>query len=229
MKKNLIQFDKASHTYKMLIDGELEPLLNASTLKKKYTRPFDSFSVSGKLAKAGGGDQMKIMKGWNAKGKIARNYGTAMHDTMEGYIKYNILPDDKYLQYFLQKFQELLDKMGIKKDDLKSELLAGNEELKIGGLIDVSHLLYILDLKTGNFKKKKKGNLIKPFNFLDDSPMGLCTLQLNVYSLFDEQGGKELKALWWDGRTFEVIDIPTFTDEQREILITEIKNYGKEI
>lgn len=219
-----INFDKESHTYKGLIEGKLVPLLNFSTFKEKYKRPFKPFMASARSAKSNGGNQLKIMKGWNQKGKIHRAYGTAMHDTLEGYIKYNVIPDDKYLEYFLMKFQRFLDHQGIKKDDLISEDIKGNEELRIGGIIDINGAT-VWDLKTGNFLKKKKGNLKKPFNFLPDNPAGSAALQLHFYKLFEGQWDKEKKVIYWDGRDFQIIDIEPFTDEQMELLINEIKNF----
>lgn len=217
-----ITFDKEKHKYTF----DNKPLLNFSTFKKKYLNEFDSFSASSRSAKSSGGNAMHIMKGWNKKSSIHRNYGTVMHDTMEGYIKYNIIPDDLYLSYFLERWQKEIDKLGLDKADITAELLTGNKELLIGGLIDLSHEKYNLDLKTGNFKRKKKGNFKKPFNFIQNSPLGSATFQLNFYRLFEKQDDKNLIVMYWNGREFEIIEIEKFDEEKMALLTNEIKNYG---
>lgn len=223
----MITFNKEFHTYTAEIDGVETPLLNFSTFIKKYKREFDVFSAGARQAKASGGNQMEIIKGWNNNNKISKLWGEVLHLTVEGWIKYGTVPKNKYLANFLVKFSDVITSLGLKREDLTAELLEGNIQLVIGGLIDVSSEKINLDLKTGNFERKKKGNLMKPFDFIDNSPLGSATLQLNYYSLFEGQEDKDLKVLYWNGIDFEVIDIPKFTDEERELLITEIQNYER--
>lgn len=221
-----IIFNKEEHSYKGIKNGEEVDLLNVSTFKKKYQREFDVFAVSGRLAEKQG-NQMDIIKGWKMKGKISKTYGSALHLTLEGYIKHHIIPKDKYLIHFLKSFQKLIDELEIKKEDLISEEIDGNEELEIGGTIDMNSSTTLFDLKTGDFRKKKKGNLKKPFNFLPDSPGGSATLQLNFYRLFGENYDKELSVFSWDGMEFEIVHIAKFSEEQMEILREEIKKYDR--
>ena len=195
-----IIFNDKEHTYDGLIDGKLEPLLNASTFKKQYTPEFNAFPAAAAMARKGGGDPKEILKSWNSKGKLARTYGTAMHLVLEVFIKHKVSIEDNYVKFFLQKYIEL----GI---DAESESVEGCERLKLGGILDLVDETTIYDLKTGNFLKKAKGKLKAPFNFLPNNPLGQATLQLNYYRLFDGNEDKDMKVLYWNGEEFEVIEI----------------------
>lgn len=212
----VIQFDEESHSYKGLVDGKLKSLLNASTFKKVYTPEFNSGMVSNMAARNSEFTAKEIEKSWNLKGKASRNYGSGLHETLEGFIKYKSLPEDLYLKRFLQSFMQL--KLG----EVESERLAGNAELLIGGLIDLDSESTIYDLKTGNFLKKKQGNLKAPFDFLPNNPLGQATLQLNFYRLFEGNEDKELKVLFWNGEEFEIIELEKF---DLDIIRKEIKEY----
>ena len=77
-----IKFNEEKHSYHGLIDGKLEPLLNASTFKKIYEPEFKSFIVAFVKAKSTGEDPIDILEGWNLKGKASRNYGSGLHETL---------------------------------------------------------------------------------------------------------------------------------------------------
>ena len=58
------------------------------------------------------------------------------------------LPDSK--EYMVMESEDHIAFPDIKKDDLQSEVLTGNEELEIGGLIDILHPKIIPSISLGN-------------------------------------------------------------------------------
>ena len=213
-----IIFDEEAHSYKGLIDGKLEPLLNASTFKEQYTPEFNMFPAAAKYAKNHELDPKEVMRMWNLKGKASRNYGSGVHETLEGFIKYTTAPVDLYLQYFLLEYR----KLGIKA---KSESREGCERLRIAGILALVDDSTIYDLKTGNFKKKPQGKLLAPFNFLPNNPLGQATLQLNYYRLFEGNEDKDLKVLFWNGEEFEIIELEKI---DLKLIEDEIIKYNNE-
>jgi len=72
----------------------------------------------------------EILEEWDMKAQIARDFGNAVHKSIEIWIKHSAKPKNKYLQ-------SVIDTFPLKNKGLISEKIVYNDELLIAGTIDV--------------------------------------------------------------------------------------------
>jgi hypothetical protein len=141
------------------------------------------------------------------KAQIARDFGNAVHKSIELWIKHSAQPKNKYLQ-------SVIDTFPLKNKGLISEKIVYNDDLLIAGTIDVlrkkktRYDLY--DIKTGgNDLEKSYNRLLSPLQDLKDSPLNKYRLQMSIYKQLAESMGYKIDKLFilkWAQR-WEVIEV----------------------
>lgn len=156
------------HEYRSL-DGKV--LTSGSAYASKLEKPFDTALLSGKSGAAWGVNKDDLAKLWSMNGRLATEYGTAIHTALEMYHRYHKLgetvaqvkelPDN----YVLPKNEHLkkivLDFVGLFGADAEVELFVTDVKNNMAGQIDRLQILdmekkvcRIGDYKT-NFEMKK--------------------------------------------------------------------------
>lgn len=141
-----IQFISNEHIYLYRGGMEFTPV---STLISHFF-PFDSLSLSANTAKKTGEPQEKVLEDWDARGSLAREVGTFMHQQIANYYvgkpfntKYSFSYNGKYITQQVnvdisnehQQFCDFLKDHSFKPS--KIEWTIYDEELQIAGTIDM--------------------------------------------------------------------------------------------
>lgn len=134
-----VMFDEANHKY---VDKDGNPYLSGSKFSSDVERDFDMNAVAEKVAKDGLTAQT-VLKIWNAKNKVACDFGSALHEALDMYQKYHIysailggedkvLPNSPYLKDCVRSaFTEER-----KKENALSEVFVADPSMKMCGFID---------------------------------------------------------------------------------------------
>lgn len=188
------------HEYRSL-DGQR--LTSGSTYAGLLEKPFDSSLLSEKSGKAWGVNAGELEELWKMNGKIATDYGTAIHQALETYMKfwrlgevvqqkkgleYNYaLPKNDYLRGIVLGFVELFgtfDESEVLVSDVNNQMAGQIDGMKI---LDMSKKLCSLgDYKTNfEMKKAKLSTYSKQMNFYRTAleNKGWTVQEMTVYHL----------------------------------------------
>lgn len=157
-------YNPETHHYTTL---DFEPLLSGSRYAEEFAKPFDRERLLALTAKKLKTTEEFVGKAWDLRGELARNFGTAIHQSMELYFKYKDIgygvPKNPYLKKMVESFP-LLDK------DIRPEIMVSDLTRGLVGQIDgllipdpVVKEGVILDYKSDAEVEK---NLQKHFNQL---------------------------------------------------------------
>ena len=238
-KFNHIKFYDEKHKYFI---GEKE-MVSTTKLISKYKQPFDSDYWSKKKADERGITKEEILKEWKYKSDFSCEKGTAFHEYAENYLNNKIFP------YPYDRIKKVLGENDVKKDydilvkqfdkfyedsygkllPVKSELIVGDEELGICGMVDQlffnekSGNIEIWDWKTN--KDIKTGNrwqqFLEPLNHLDVCELNTYSLQLSIYKYIIEKN-TDLKLgdcyIAWFNQKNETYKIYKCFDFRKEII-----------
>ena len=202
-----MRFLKETHQY-FNENIEYKPV---STWISQFKKPFPAKIIANKIAKGDMTIKNNLLGKWDLKRDMMANFGNSGHRSVEYFIKYDEMPDQKNLEKIVIAFEETH-----KNDKMYSELIAYDKERKIAGTIDVlvaygNKEVKIRDLKfNGDIHKKGKGRMLAPFNDLVDSKINNYRLQLSMYGHLCECMGLKVKALevlWWNGVEFDVLPL----------------------
>jgi hypothetical protein len=225
-----LDFNSEKHSYKY----RDRTLSSVSSIIKKYVEPVDFVQIAKFVAiretKLRGYKvtQAMILQEWEDKKNNACNQGNKAHSFGEIYEKGKV-PNNNFEKAIVAFWDSIPDYIY----PFLFELQMFSEELGIAGTADI--ILYnsktrkfiIADYKTNEdlFKNHKGKKLMKPFDFLLDSPFGKYTIQLSLYQYLFEQIGFDFqvesrKIVWLkpDG-TFEIFN----TQDCRSEIIKELK------
>ena len=156
-------------------------------------------------------DVEEVLKEWDLKGKVAINYGNAVHDAVQLYITYGQYPNNEHLKSIVDEFKKL--DLG---DRLLSEVTIGSVEMNIAGRVDIfkgvgkyNKEVDIYDIKTSTDLYKTNGNMKAPFTSFKATKYNEYALQLNLYrTIVERELGykvRDMKLLQWTGSEFEII------------------------
>ncbi len=192
-----IIFDNSSHTYR--VNGKL--LISGTTVVDKLIPPFDKDGVSKASARKEGKKQSEILAEWNRKGEIGREKGTRLHS----YIEDKILDfHDPILKVANERIPEMdafdtfwrIFSNEYKIKIIDRELVVGDEEFSIGGMVDMlirltingQNSIHILDWKTGKFEIDNKYSMLRsPFGDWPNCHFIKYSLQVSLYRLIIER------------------------------------------
>ena len=197
----MILFDESSHTY--TVDGE--PRESVSHYIERHKQHFPKDLIAQKTAERDGRDVEDVLKEWELKGRLAREYGSAIHSALELWINHGVMTEQTHLKGIVDKFIEL----GIEG---KSEVVVYDDEL--AGTIDLVEIVgkkraNIYDFKTNGDLYKNGKKMLPPYEHLSDSPIDCYTLQLSLYK----------RMLEYHGWTVEEMSILHINDNFKKITI----------
>ena len=183
-----MNFNKATHEYSK--DGKL--YTPVSDVISKLSPEFEAERIAGFVAKKEKRTTNEVLEEWDMKAQIARDFGNAVHKSIEIWIKHSAKPKNKYLQ-------KVIDTFPLKKG-LISEKIVYNDDLQIAGTIDVlqkKRTRYnLIDVKTSYDLDKSFGKLLSPLQDLKDSPLNKYRLQMSIYKQLAESMGYKIDKLF---------------------------------
>ena len=197
------RFDKVKHEY-YSDDVKLD---NVTSWLGKYTGEYKPYLIANARANGKGNTQglsvEDMMNVGDLRNSIAINYGNAVHETIELWIKYKYRPTQKHLEICLDKF---IEKYG---EDYESEKRIYNVEYMLGGTADLIALTddYLDDIKTNETEKKSYTKMLPPLEKYRADNKNKAALQLSVYEfLLGEK--KTKRVLNWNGEYWKTIELP---------------------
>lgn len=202
-----IRFDADAHRYYYGDDRELTAVTKEL---KRFQKPFDANGVAAKVAAKEGRPISAILAEWEAKGEKGRALGQAVHAhilqtlcgapieqaSLDPFLSLNtVAPEINAFNVF---WHNLSQKVSYLKEHV--EWVIGDVELGLAGTVDAmlfSHetqKYHLWDWKTGKFGLFNQfQTLLKPFDYLDDCPLNVYSLQVSLYRLIIERNtGLEL-------------------------------------
>ncbi len=211
---NKIKYHDEPHVYYI---GE-QQLVSGTAFVGMFKEKFDSKGMAEKTAKKRGISVEEVLAEWDFKGGISRTKGTLLHAFAENYWMNKIFPVDelKYEEQYptiierynecKRMFLEFYEDASINLFPVAMELVVGDAELGIGGMVDClfwnnkTKSYEIWDYKTnkeiGMFSKYKK-RMKAPINFLHDCEFEAYSIQLNLYKYIIEKNTNiKIGRLW---------------------------------
>jgi ATP-dependent exoDNAse (exonuclease V) beta subunit len=201
---NIKYYDKE---HKYYIDGK--EMVSATRLIGTFKQAFDSEYWSQKKATERGITTAEILKEWKYKSDYSCEKGNLLHDYAENYLNNKIFPYPKEkvikilgnndVEEAFEKLKKLFKKFYSesygKLIPIKSEIIVGDEELGICGMVDQlfwnnkSEELQIWDWKTNKeIKRNNKWQQFKdPISHLDVCEYNTYSLQLSLYRYLIEK------------------------------------------
>lgn len=194
----VISFNEATHVY----EHKGEKLLSGSYWVSKHYTPFDAITIADRCSNVWGVDSKDITDMWSSGGKVAADFGTAIHQALEHWEKFKengntifenskknenaALPKHPFLRKVINDFDK------VKKDsghEILTEVLVTNVELGLCGMID---RLIIVDrenkvCRVGDYKvnigaEDKKDKALPPYDHLPPNKLTKYQLQLSFYA-----------------------------------------------
>jgi len=204
---NNIKYWDEPHKY--YIDGE--EMSSVTRVIGTFKQKFDSDYWSEKKAKDRGVEKEVILAEWKYKSDYSCEKGTLFHEYAENYLNNKVFPyDNTRIKKILgegevdvkKDFDKLRDMFHKFYDDcygklipIKSEVIVGDEELKVCGMVDQlfwnnkADELQIWDWKTNKeIKRNNKWQQFKyPIDHLDVCEYNTYSLQLSLYKYLIEK------------------------------------------
>ena len=139
-----LNFDTLAHKYTY----NSEELVSATRYIKRWIKPFDEDTVAGICANSYGCKKSEVLALWKGGGKVAADFGTAIHDAFDHYEKNKalgkIIQDQKGLPYnkalpshpVLRKIVEEFYEQDLQAGEVVTETLLTNAERGLCGYAD---------------------------------------------------------------------------------------------
>lgn len=196
-----MHFDKENHIY--TLNGK--ELKSVSSWIEQFVPEFNANIVSSVMSRTSEMSPEEIRAKWELKGKIAREQGNWIHDSIQYYLKY----DNEFENEPVKEFKKHQT-----DNTYYSEMIVYDDEY--AGTIDLIEVIKkgkvkLHDFKTNENLYKKKGKLKEPYKDLENTPMNKYRLQLSKYKEMLEKMKDvevvELNIWWWDEMKFKIIKI----------------------
>lgn len=193
-KFNNVVFHDDIHSY-YICD---EKLISTTTLIKEFVEPFDTDGHSQRYALKNGLSVEEVLAEWDFKRESSASKGTELHKYAE--LKFASKAYNPPEENLPLKLREMIDKFHSdsigRLIPIRSELVIGDSELLIGGMID--QLFYnvkadeiqIWDYKTNkeiNTYSKYKSKMTNGLNHLQECEYNTYSLQLAIYKKIIER------------------------------------------
>ena len=225
----VIEFDRINHTYTY----RGQRLESASGYAAKFSKPFDKVGISKNCEKSWGVPQADILELWDSNGKVAADFGTAVHAVLEHYFKRRelgqrilekssktvnpALPNHPFLQELVKGLEEIDTEEGIELQ----ELLISNVERGYCGLVDKLKILdmdkkicRVQDYKITYEVEKVGDKYLEPFDSLPATKLTKYQIQMSIYANMLQLSGWTVQGLdvfnydgSWSKHTMEVLEI----------------------
>lgn len=189
-----LYFDKAAHTYE---DEDGNVFQSGSVWAGQFEKPFDAQLIAPKVAEKRLTTPEQVIAGWDMKGEVSCDYGTAVHKALECAIKYGEMPNNPHLNALCQDYIDMSH-----DDDQVSEQFVVDFDHKLCGVIDVlvnkgdKHVV-IRDFKTSDIYKKitltPRAKELWPE--LQSKLISIYQLQLSFYAYILANRGYHVESL----------------------------------
>lgn len=194
LKEQLVSFDPIEHRY---TDREGRELISVSKLLSLFKPVFDeSGEITRKYAAKHGLTVESVKAKWKEVAMIACDYGTAVHEEIEHYIKTGLIRPSPHIQY-VQQFAKIEF-----KGKLFSERMLYCLDNMVAGTADIvekmGQYINIWDIKTNRELKKHDswGNkMLYDLSHLSDCNWNHYQLQLSIYGYLCELKGLKVNKL----------------------------------
>lgn len=146
-----LYFNPATHTYE---DEDGNVFTSGSVWASKFEKPFEAEKIAPKVAEKRLTTADKIIEGWNLKGEVSCDYGTAVHKAVQCAVEYGEMPNNPHLLALAQDAVDIL-----KDAETVSEQFICSFEEKLCGRVDLlinkgnKHII-IVDFKTTDLEKR---------------------------------------------------------------------------
>lgn len=208
-----VQFDPSSHTY--YDEDGANSYLSGSTFASLTTKDFDSQSIAQKVAKDGlTADE--VLKLWKAKNRVACDFGSALHESLEMYNNFHkyaailgdeskVLPNNEFLADCVRNAFT----PERKAETAMAEVFVASTKFKMCGSID--RLVFVdKDTRTVIIQDWKSNDLTKRVTFIPElreaykdvekTKYGEYQFQLSFYAYI-------LKALGYNVKECQIINL----------------------
>ena len=225
---NHIWYDDKSHQYYNKRTKDF--LISSTTKKKEYIPEFNAAKMLPLSAKSKGVSVEELKKEWDYLKEYGQERGNLVHDFLQHAGERRFLYND--LNIVSKKDKDILIKQAREyvKDfsdyiHIRSELVVGNDffagmldRLIMSNphntLVDERPQLILHDYKTDKeIYKKPYGNLLSPFEYLENTIINGYRIQLSIYKrLFEEATGiiiDKIVIIWFatTNKSYELIEI----------------------
>ena len=192
----MLEFQEDGHIY--TIDGK--ELMSVTTWIEQFVPPFNANIVSSVMSRKSDMSPEEIRAKWNLKGKIACDWGNAIHGALEYYIKYGEMVGSQQLRDIVANWDEVNDGKKV-----FSEVIVYDKDSGLAGTIDQvvqikDKIVDLRDTKTNeDIHKKSKGRLKEPFKELSNNSISKYTIQLSIYKFLIELHGYTVRntEIWY--------------------------------
>lgn len=202
----MIAFDPISHTY---IRNDIE-YQSVTTWMKQFIPEFEKEKIATICANNEGVEVEEMLKRWESKGRMARDYGNAVHNAIEHYEKYGERSKTPHLDQVIDEY------LKVRSDNvMHSEIIVYDDDDLTAGTIDLIEVVgkgkvKLIDIKTGTGFKKAKGKLLGKFSDLPNNDISKFRLQLSKYKQMLEKM-KKVKVIglevWQLDESFKIIEL----------------------
>lgn len=201
----MISYDPDTHSY---FEGKTY-YRNVSSIVNKYVPEFPKGLIAAQVAKRDGREPEEVLDQWAMAGEVSTLYGDAVHKAIELYIKYGVICKTNHIKEAVEQIAKI-----IKRENVVSELIVKDDELKIAGRLDMIEKLgdrrvIINDTKTNYDLDGSKGYMLPPFDNLKNSNLNKYRLQQSIYRhLLMRQNltVEKIRLFHWNGE-FQIIDL----------------------
>lgn len=201
-------FDPINHTY----SEEGVVYESVSRFLDRFKPKFPAGLLAEKTAQRDGRTAEDVLAEWELCGEISAGYGTAIHKSVEYWIRWNKFPKVPHLKIAVEVFAKKHD-----RTELHAETIVKSKEHKLAGTTDIIRRIApkrvkILDIKTnGEITDKAKGKFLAPLQDLPFSKLNEFRLQLSTYKALLERQGVTVESLeleHWNGADeFKTIEL----------------------
>ena len=217
---------KILHSFNESIDIEFEPIehtynykgrrfLSASSFVEDYIKPFNAVEMAYHVSEKTGVPQGDIVDMWESNGNVAAGFGTAMHNVIEYYFKYEkigaktkesngAMPNHPFLKQVINDLQKIKP-----AGETYQEVLISHKKKNICGQVDdllvldaEKKICWINDYKFTANILAEKDKLSAPFNFMPPTKLSKNFIQLSFYAYMMMSSGWKVEGVsiyHWDG------------------------------
>ena len=190
-----LQFDSSLHRY--FVDGI--QYTSVTTFIKKYEKEFLTEYIAQMYADKNGLDVNDVIQMWEDNRVNAARNGTAIHNSLEQFIKYGSIDNELLITNFLK----LVSDGGLIIDsNTQSELRVSCDKLKLAGTFDLANFYPdgtydLYDFKTGDIMKRAYGKMKEPLSHIPDCKMSKYSIQLEIYSRIIDNYGYKCRNIYF--------------------------------
>lgn len=223
-----VLYDDAGHTY---ITPDGKEYVSGSKFAKQFEHPFDAPLIAPRMFKKLEIGAEQVIEYWASKGLNSTSFGTALHQALEHYGKYQAICEKDIdsktgemkgygihptlLPIVLSFFEGRENEVAVYEPFIADEKNARCGRIDRFLVVDAKKkICRIQDYKTNNDLYKQNANAPKtlkaPYAFLPNQPISTYAIQLSYYAAIAESHGWTVEGLdlfHWDGVEWVTVEL----------------------